>query len=102
MVEEYDFSATLHTTRPKRRIARLFGPPIWEVRLCTWTDYEITSAFAEFVIEAEAPILLHGRVTDLETNAESIFAPLRAGRIGYEFECYRTDGTPLWNWTWSP
>ena len=70
--------------------------------MCSWTDYEIRSAFAELVVEADSPILLHGRATDLATNAELILAPLQAAEIAYDAEGYGADGALLWNWSWSP
>src|SRR4051794_17131055 len=95
MAEEYNFSVSLYTTRSRRQLARLFRPPTWQVRMCSWTDYEITSTFAELVIEAESPILLHGWVADFEANAELILAPLRAAGVAFEAECYRADGELL-------
>ena len=50
----------LDTTWPKERVAGLFAPFGWEVRKCSWTDYEVYCDFAELVIEGENPILIHG------------------------------------------
>jgi len=100
MSEEYDFYATLHSTRSRRQIARLFRPPIWRVRKCTWTDYEIASEFAELTLEAESPALLHGWVTDLEVNTELVLAPLRAGAVAYTAEVSKTGGDLQRKFTW--
>ena len=100
MPEKIDFAASLQTTRSKRRIVRLFRPPIWKVGKCAWYDYEITSPFAELVLEAEAPVLLHGWLTDYQVNAEQVFAPLRSAGIAYSGECYSPSGELLWEFSW--
>jgi hypothetical protein len=45
--------------------------------------YEITSTFAQLVIEADSPILMHGSLTDFEANSELILAPLRVAAVAY-------------------
>lgn len=72
----------------------------WSVRKCSWTDYEIRSPFAELVIEAEAPILMHGPVSDVEANADRILAPLRDAGVGYCAEFYTADGSLLREHRW--
>jgi hypothetical protein len=100
MSEEYDFYATLHLTRSRRQVARLFLPPTWRVRKCSWTDYEITSDFAELTLEAESPALLHGWVIDFEVNAEQVLATLRAGGVAYTAEVYKARGEAQREFTW--
>lgn len=65
-----------------------------------WTDYEVVSAFAELVVEAESPILLHGPVDDVESNADRILAPLRAAGVADTAECYGVSGELLREWRW--
>ena len=100
MPEMIDFAACLRTTRSTRRIARLFRPPIWEVGKCAWYDHEITSPFAELVMEADSPILLHGWLMDYQVNAEQVFALLRSVEIAYWGECYSPSGELLWEFSW--
>jgi hypothetical protein len=100
MPEESDFYASLYTTRSRRRIARLFSPPTWKARKCAWSDYEITSSFAELVIEAESPILLHGWLTDYEVNAEQVLARLRSAGVSYTGECYSPSGELVREFAW--
>ncbi len=97
-----DFTASLGTRRSRRWVARLFKSPTWRIRKCSWSDYEITAPFAELVIEAESPILLHGPVDDIEANVDRILAPLRAAGIAYEAECYEDCGELLREWRWQP
>lgn len=72
----------------REQVARLYGVLGWKVRKCSWVDYEVISDWAELVIEAEAPILMHGPVADLSTRAEELVAPLRAAGITFTAECY--------------
>src|SRR5262249_5939081 len=87
-----DFFASLHTAWSKRRIARLFAGPVWTVRKCGWTDYELTSPFAELVIEAESPTLFNGSVLDAEANIDQILMLLRDTKIAQSAECYDSEG----------
>jgi len=44
--------------------------------------------WAELVIEAESPILMHGMVADLPARAEELVGPLRAAGVSFTAECY--------------
>jgi hypothetical protein len=99
--ESSNFFASLDTARSRRWIADLFTPPTWAVRKCSWTDYEVSSSFADLVIEAESPTLLHGPVAEVEANAGRILATLRAAGIGYTAECYNSGGELLQEWEWA-
>lgn len=94
-----NFFASLHTARSRRAIAGLFAPP-WIARKRGWTDYEVRGPFADLIIEAESPILLHGPVADVEANVDQILAPLRSAGIGYTAECYDDAGELLQQWEW--
>lgn len=85
-----NFFSSLDTTLSKRHIARLYGALGWQVRKCTWVDYEVTSDWAELVIESERPILMHGSVADLLARAEELVAPLRVAKVSFSAECYAT------------
>ena len=83
-----NFYSTLHTSMSKSQVAQLYGALGWQVRNCTWVDYEIECEWAELIIEADSPILMHGNVADLLTRAEELVAPLRAANIAFTAECY--------------
>ena len=99
--ESSNFFASLYTARSRRQIAEWFTPPTWVVRKCSWAGYEISSPFAELVIEAESPTLLHGPVAEVEANAGRILATLRAAGIGYTAEGYGAGGELLREWAWA-
>jgi hypothetical protein len=82
-----NFYGSLHTTLSREQVAGLYGALGWRVRKCSWTDFEVFGPWAELVIEAEAPILLHGSVADVLANAEELVAPLRAAGVSFTAEC---------------
>jgi hypothetical protein len=98
--ESSNFFASLPTASSRRHVVGLFSPPTWSVRKWSWTDYEVTSPFAELVVEAESPILMHGPVADVESNVDRILAPLRAAGVAYTAECYDAGGEMLREWRW--
>jgi hypothetical protein len=77
----------------KDDLAKLFSFAGWEVRRCSWKDYELTSAFAELILEGEDEVLLHGSVSDVLENVSSIASVLRAGGHAFSLECYASDGS---------
>jgi hypothetical protein len=83
-----NFFSSLQTSLSREQVARLYGAMGWQVRKCSWVDYEVISDWAELVIEAEGPILMHGPVADLPTRAEEIVAPLRVAGVSFTAECY--------------
>lgn len=83
-----NFYCALLTSLTREEVAALCGALGWHVSKCSRTDYEVRSAWAELVIEGESPILMHGPVTDLAANAETLVAPLRAAGITFTAECY--------------
>jgi hypothetical protein len=95
-----NFFVSLHTSLSRRRLAGFFAVMGWCVRKCSWTDFAIHCPFAELVIEAESPILLHGIVADVEANADRILAPLRKAGVDYHGECYYADGSLLRELRW--
>ena len=86
--DESNFFASLDTTLTRAKVARLYGAVGWHVRKCSWVDYEITSDWAELVIEAESPILMHGVVADLPSRVIELVSPLRAAGVVFTAECY--------------
>jgi hypothetical protein len=69
-----NFFSSLHTSLSKKQVARLYGALGWHVRKCSWVDYEVVSDWAELVIEAESPMLMHGSVADLPGRGEELAA----------------------------
>jgi hypothetical protein len=83
-----NFFSSLHTALTREQVAGLYGALGWRVRKCSWVDYEVVSDWAELVIEAESPILMHGPADDLPARAEELVAPLRAAGVAFTAECY--------------
>ena len=96
-----NFFASLHTSLSRGQVAELFAPPGWQVRRCSSTDYEVIGPFAELVIEAESPILLHGPVADVHENAERVLATLRHAGVAYTAESYDAEGGLLREYRWA-
>jgi hypothetical protein len=86
-----NFFSALDTPLSREEIAGLYGARGWRVRKCSWVDYEVISDWAELVIEAESPILMHGPVADLPARAEELVAPLREAGVSFTAECYGPD-----------
>jgi hypothetical protein len=83
-----NFFSSLHTSLSREQVAGLYAARGWQVRKCSWVDYEVVSDWAELVIEAESPILMHGPVADVVARAEDLVAPLRAAGVSFTAECY--------------
>jgi hypothetical protein len=89
----------LHTTLSRQEVAELYAAVGWRIRKCSWLDYEISGPWADLVVEAESPILIHGLVADVARRAEELVAPLRAAGISFSVECYAPDGSLLREFT---
>jgi hypothetical protein len=74
-----NYYSALHTTMSREQVAVLYRGLGWQVRKCSWTDYEVFGPWCELVIEAESPILMHGAVADLLVHAEELVAPFASG-----------------------
>jgi len=83
-----NFFSSLHTALSREQVTGLYGAAGWRVRKCSWVDYEVVGEWAELVVEAESPILMHGPVADVVARAEEIVAPLRAAGVQFTAECY--------------
>lgn len=92
MAEMPDFSnfySSLHTTLSRRDVAELFGAAGWEViEPDDWDHLEVRCPWAELIIEAESPILVHGPVADLPARVDELVAPLRVAGVSFTAECY--------------
>ena len=83
-----NFYSSVQTGMQPEEIARLFAPPVWRVRKCSWTDFEAVSDFAEVVIESSNPVLVHGPVAEVTVNSLRVVEPLAAAGLSGTFECY--------------
>lgn len=86
-----NFFSSLHTALSREQVAELYGTLGWQVRKCSWDDYEVVTDWAELVVESEATILMHGPVAGLLARAEELVAPLRAAGVEFTAECYRPE-----------
>jgi hypothetical protein len=86
-----NFFCTVHTPKSREDVAGLFAALGWQIRKCSWRDYEVVCAWAELVIESESPILIHGSVAEILDRVEELVAPLRRALIGFAAECYGPD-----------
>jgi hypothetical protein len=91
MPDHPNFYSALHTTLSREQVAGLYEALGWSARKCSWTDYEVFGPWAELVIEAESPILMHGLVADILGHADELLAPLRRAGILFTAECYGPD-----------
>ncbi len=88
MPDGSNFYSALDTPLSPEQVAGLYRTLGWQVRKCSWVDYEVISDWAELVIEGDGPVLMHGAVADLPARAEELVAPLRAAGISFTAECY--------------
>jgi hypothetical protein len=88
MLDSSNFFLALDTTLSQEQVAGLYRAIGCRVRKSSWFDYEVLSDWAELVIEAERPILMHGWVANLPTRAEELVTPLRAAGVSFTGECY--------------
>src|SRR5258708_25702106 len=92
--DQTNFFSSLHTQLSRRRIAKLFRRRGWVVRKCGWAEDEMQCPFAELVVEAGPPTLMHGAVADVTANVQRGLAPLRGAGVCYSAECCH-DGAVL-------
>ena len=67
-----NFFSSLETSLSRKQIAALFERQGWDVSKAGWEEYEVQSNFAELIIEAEKPVLIHGPVADVLENGPKI------------------------------
>ncbi|HVU86994.1 MAG TPA: hypothetical protein VHD36_06720 [Pirellulales bacterium] len=95
--------SALHTSLSRADIADLYRSIGWEVHKLTWTDFEIRSPWAEFVIESESPILMHGPIFCESADIDALLAAPRGLGIQFEAELYASnDKTLVRKWTNPP
>ena len=86
-----NFYSSLHTKLSREQVAQCYGAMGWEVRKCSWVDYEVVCDWAELIIESESPILMHGPVADVQVNAVHILEVLRQAQVAFAAESYGPD-----------
>jgi len=94
--------ATVRASGGAEAVARAYARAGWAVRACGWTEWEARCGFAELVVEAADPVLVHGPVGDVAANAERAVAPLREAGIPFHAECYDAEGALLAELRWPP
>lgn len=92
-----EFFSMLYTSLTREQLVERYHSHGWSIRKCGWHEYEIRSDFAELVVEAEQPILMHGVVVDVVVNAERILEPLN-GVVDYAAEAYDDEKRLLKEW----
>ncbi len=95
-----NFFSSLYTPLSRHEIAELYRSSKWTIRKRSLVDYEILCPFAELVIEAEEPILMHGSVVSVLDNVERILLPLRDSGVRYFGECYGENMELLREFKW--
>lgn len=90
-----NFFSSLHTVLSREDVAGIYSALGWQIRKCSWTDYEISNNWAELLIAGESPILMHGTVANLPARAEELVAPLRSASLSFTAECYGPNGELL-------
>lgn len=81
-------SCEVHTELSRKQLAKLYSAAGWEVRKCSFVDFEVETDWEELVIEAESPIPINGLVADVVSHADDLVSPLRAARVEFSAECY--------------
>ena len=85
---EGSFHSVLQTSKSPEHVAHLFEAEGWSVRKCSWTDYQLSSDWAELYLESGSPMLLHGPLDDPLLRIEAVLSPLRAGGVAFKAEFY--------------
>lgn len=91
----HDIHMTVETRLSCSKINALFSKSGWLSRMCSWTEHEITSDFAELVIASEGPVLISGRIDRAPESVDRILSILDAANVNYSFDVYDENGCPL-------
>lgn len=84
----HDIYLTLDTNLSCSKITGLFASAGWSSRMCSWTEHEITSDFAELIIASERPILISGGIDRVPESVDKILSILDAASLNYSYEVY--------------
>jgi hypothetical protein len=95
-----NFHSALDTNLSRQQIAELFRPLATRIRKRGWEEFEVFCPWAELIIEAESPILMHGTVANVLVNTERILLLLREAGVAYSAECYGESGKLLQEYKW--
>ena len=94
-----NFFASLNTALNHIELAKLFekqGWAIYEPDDCF--HVEVMCEWGELIIESCSPVLLHGPVAEVLTNADHILSVLRNAKIPFSAECLDEDDNILQTW----
>lgn len=94
-----NFFASLHTNWPARKVAERFAAGWQFIEPDDAPHFEVHTHWAELVIEAESPVLLHGVIADITTNAEVVADLLRKAGITFTAEAYSETLELLRTWS---
>lgn len=86
---------TLDTPLSRAKVNSLFTKRGWSSRMCSWTEHEITSSYAELVIASESPMLINGGVDRDPRSIDKIIAILDDAGISSKFDVYDEHDTLL-------
>ena len=84
----HDIFMTLDTKLSRFKVNALFTKHGWASRMCSWTEHEITSDYAELVIASESPMLISGGIDRDPRSIDKIVSILDDACIAYEFDVY--------------
>jgi len=73
----------------------MFSKAGWSSRMCSWSEHEITSDFAELVIASEAPVQINGGIDRAPESVDKILLILDAANVNYSFAVYDENDCPL-------
>ncbi|MCA9037566.1 MAG: hypothetical protein KDA91_20670 [Planctomycetaceae bacterium] len=79
---------TLSTESLASKVNQLFLNHGWSSRMCSWTEYEVRSDFAELVIASERPVLISGGVDRQLESVNRIVEILQSSGLQCSFDVY--------------
>ena len=90
-----NFHSSLRTALSNEQVADLYGALGWRIRRCGWSEYEVSGPWAQLIIEADAPILMHGFLVDVLVHVDELLSPLGGAGVAFTAECYGPAGELL-------
>lgn len=86
---------TLATSLSCAQVVKLFVAKGWSWRMCSWTEYEIESDYAELIIVPELPILVSGGIARGAESITKIMQILTDAGIEAEYEAFDEHDKPI-------
>lgn len=84
----HDIYMTLETPLSCAAVNALFAKRGWSSSMCSWTEYEVTSSYAELIITPGSPMLISGGIDRDPHSVDLILAILDDAGIAYDFDVY--------------